>query len=68
MTVQELIDNLKTLPPYYKVLVLSDARCDSAKPSFADLDYLEANDVDEDWTTESVWILSSKRKHCNETV
>ena len=62
MTVQELIDNIKTLPPDYKVLVLSDAQCADEKPSFYDLDYLEANDVDEDWELETVTILHTKKR------
>lgn len=62
MTVQELIDNIKTLPPDYKVLVLSDAQCADEKPGFYDLDYLEVNDVDEDWQTETVTILHAKKE------
>jgi hypothetical protein len=62
MTVQELIDNIKTLPSNYKVLVLSDAQCSNERPSFYDLDYLEGNDVDEDWQTETVTILHTKKE------
>ena len=67
MTVQELIDELEKLPPDWRVLVLSDANCSSANPNFYDLDWLEANDVDEDSVTESAWILHTKRNY-GETV